>query len=91
MKVNVNGLRKSMIRDLASLIKKMNASIDDSGDVRIPSYEVQNELDGLRQGIGAFCCMYEEGDELFVAMSDEMDKVPWFNSEHEDCWEEASV
>ena len=79
MKVNVNGLRSRMAESLSGLINKLDRSIDSSGYVYVESRDIKNELDELRQTICLFCHMYEDDDELFVAMSDLADGIPRFN------------
>jgi hypothetical protein len=62
MEVSMDGLRKRMVKNYNSLVEKLNQKID-GDDITIEHYEIQDELDSLRNCIItlAFTSMDGEG------------------------------
>lgn len=66
MNVSMDGLRKRMIADYNSLVRTLNANIDDKSRIKVDTSEIDLQLDGLRSAIVtlAFCYIDGEFDSL---------------------------
>jgi hypothetical protein len=83
MTVSMDGLRKRLVSDYNSLVRKLNSSIkDESWDPQIVINvdSIQRELDGLRNGIITLAFTYMEGEGGWKEM-DENTHFEEFNSE----------
>lgn len=85
MKVNFDGLRTQLAYTYDKLAQALNNSIKESkkdyGDdhIRIPPEEIQEEMDDLRIRIMVLCCCYEEGEDGFKDISEEVKPIAYFN------------
>ena len=69
MEINFDGLRKRLIADYNSLVDKLNSKT--SGDnVKIDTYYIQRELDGLRSALVALAFTYQKGEDGFNCLDD---------------------
>ena len=83
MTVNFNNLRKQAVFSYDRLVKKLNQKIED-GNITIPVEDIQEELDDLRMQLMSIAMVYEEGNEDFKDLSDELpDDISYFNDEGE--------
>jgi hypothetical protein len=85
MTVNFDGLRSQLAYAYDGLTQILNRSIIESkkdyGDdhIRISPDEIQEEMDDLRSRIMVLCCCYEEGDDGFKDISEEVKPIAYFN------------
>lgn len=88
MKVNFNNLRKKACYAYDSLARKLNESIDKDSDsyedIQISSEDIQEEMDELRYLIMSIAMVYEEGNEDFKDILEDVEDITWFNQEDED-------
>lgn len=85
MEVSMDGLRKRMIMNYNSLVKKLNNSIKDKSwdpEVIIDVDSIQSELDSLRDCIVTLSFSYMEGEGGWKEM-DENTQFEIFNEEEE--------
>jgi hypothetical protein len=86
MEVSIDGLRKRLIGDYNSLVRKLNNSIKDkSHDPHIiidPDY-ISREMDGIRNAIVTLAFMYHEGEGGFNELPEDT-HFEVFNSEDEE-------
>jgi hypothetical protein len=71
MEVNFDGLRKHLINDYNSLVKKLNRANKD-GEITIESSDIERDLDGLRNGLVTLAFMYQDGEGGFNKLDDEI-------------------
>jgi hypothetical protein len=64
MEVNFDGLRKSLIADYNSLVKKLNRANKD-GEIRIEPFDIDRELCGLRIALVTLAFTYQNGEDGF--------------------------
>ena len=86
MDVSMDGLRKRMIMNYNSLVKKLNNSIKDKSwdpEVIIDVDSIQSELDSLRDCIVTLSFSYMEGEGGWKEM-DENTHFEIFNEEEEE-------
>ena len=62
MAANFNNLRKQTCIAYDRLCLKLNSSINEEGNIEIPTAEIQREMDDLRMTIGSISFCYEEGN-----------------------------
>ena len=62
MEVNFNNLRRQTCIAYDKLCSKLNAAINEEGNVEIPAYEIQRAMEDLRMTIGSIAFCYEEGN-----------------------------
>ena len=85
MDVSMDGLRKRMIMNYNSLVKKLNNSIKDKSwdpEVIIDVDSIQSELDSLRDCIVTLSFSYMEGEGGWKEM-DKNTQFEIFNEEEE--------
>jgi len=83
MTVNFNNLRKQAVFSYDRLVKKLNWKIED-GNITIPVEDIQEELDDLRMQLMSIAIVYEDGNDDFKDLSDELpDDISFFNEEEE--------
>lgn len=83
--VSIDGIRNQMAGDFNNLVRTLHAKISyDRSYIDITADDIQESMDGLRQAIGALHCIYMEDTEYFSDLSDNLDKILWFNPEPED-------
>jgi hypothetical protein len=71
MKLSMNGLRKHLIANYNSLIKKLNTSIDEDDFIQIdPSY-ITRELDAIRNAIVTLAFTSQEGNDDWQEMDED--------------------
>lgn len=51
MEVSMDGLRKRLIVNYNSLTKKLNRNIIDGDEIRISPEDIQDEMEGIRNGL----------------------------------------
>lgn len=87
MKVSFDGLRTRLAYSYHSLCKTLNNSIQESGKeysdnmIRVDPDEIQEEMDDLRMYIMTLCACYEEGEDGFKDISEEVKPIAEFNPE----------
>jgi hypothetical protein len=79
MEVSMDGLRKRMVKNYNSLVEKLNQKID-GDDITIEHYEIQDELDSLRNCIITLAFTSMEGEGGWKEM-DENTTFEIFNGE----------
>lgn len=72
MGVDFNNLRIQAMISYDKLCQKLNAAIDDDGDIRITAKEIQDYMDDLRQHVGIISCVFDKEDENFKMVRDEV-------------------
>ena len=71
MKLSMNELRKHLIANYNSLIKKLNTSIDEDDFIQIdPSY-ITRELDAIRNAIVTLAFTSQEGNDDWQEMDED--------------------
>jgi hypothetical protein len=70
MKVSMNGLRKNLIANYNSLVKKLNRGMDEDGFIQISPEDINKELDSIQNGLVVLAFSYNKGDENFQPMDD---------------------
>lgn len=68
MKVSMDGLRRRLIADYNSVVRKLNQSVKDKSwdpELIIDPEEIRNELEGIRNGLVTLAFMYQEGEDGF--------------------------
>ena len=87
MKVNFNNLRKQAVFSYDRLVKKLNHKItNDNGEkfIIIDPDDIQEDLDDLRMQLMGITCVYEEGNEDFKDLTNELpNDISFFNEEEE--------
>lgn len=83
MDVNFNNVRKQTCFTYDRLVRKLNASIDDSGEIIIDAGEIQEVMDRLRGLIMTSAYVYKQGDEDFKMVGDDVGDIAWFNSDNQ--------
>lgn len=76
MTVNLNAIRRRAIWNYDSLCKKLNAAIQDKShdpSIVIDPEEIRKEMEGLRMQLWGMCCIFIEGDETFIDLTEEID------------------
>lgn len=97
MKVDFNSLRRQTASNLDAVIQKLNDgklsfSIDAlnnsqttiRGNILVNAHELQSDLDALRSNVWALCCIYQEGENAFPEVSEQVEKdggIAIFNPE----------
>ena len=72
MKVSINGLRNTLLRNYNSLTYKLNRRIDKDGNiVDLSTSDIQREIDQIRSCLVTLAFTYIEGEEDFTIMSDD--------------------
>ena len=90
MTVNFNNLRKQAVFRYDRLVKKLNHHIkkNDYGgtnEITIDTDEIQEDLDDLRQLIMSISSVYEDGNEDFKDLSEDLpDDISWFNPDDDE-------
>lgn len=72
MDVSMDGLRKKLISDYNTLVRKLNSNIKDSSwdpEIIVSPNEIAKELDGIRECIVTLAFCYIDGE--FDSMDDE--------------------
>jgi hypothetical protein len=72
MDVNFNNLRIQAMISYDKLCSKLNAAINEDGDIDIPAKEIQKDMDELRQHVGIIACVFDKTDENFKMVRDEV-------------------
>lgn len=70
MQVSMNGLRKHLISNYNSLVKKLNRNIDEDGFIQISPEDIDRELELIKDGLVTFAYTYEEGNEDFQPLDE---------------------
>lgn len=84
MNVDFNNARLQLAFAFDRVCRALNAHIED-GEVRIPVDALQKRMDDLRELACLPCHIFEEGNDNFKCLSDQIaDKIAWFNPEEED-------
>jgi hypothetical protein len=68
MEVSMDGLRKSLISDYNLLVKRLNASIDDDGDIQIHTDAIKRQLGGIRNALVVLAFSHDPNNEEFNCM-----------------------
>ena len=82
MKVNFNNLRRKLINDYSTLVKRMNASIVEDTDMNrvvIPTEDVRHILNNLRDGLVTLGCLYSENDPDCICVLGDGEELVTFN------------
>lgn len=87
MNISFDGLRSQLAYAYHDLCEILNRSIKDSkeeyGDdmIRVSADEIQEEMDDIRMRIMVLCACYEEGQDGFKDISNEIKPIAEFNPE----------
>ena len=76
MKVNMNGLRQNLVSAYNRTVRRLREFLEENctdSEIGRLHREIDGDIDELRMEIGFLCCTYEEGNEDFSNMSDEID------------------
>lgn len=84
MTVDFNNLRKQACYAYDRLCTKLNEAIDEDGNIEISAEEIQDDMDELRQNVMIIACVFEEGNEEFREVSEEVRPIAWFNEDIEE-------
>jgi hypothetical protein len=68
MEVSMNGLRKNLIADYNLLVKRLNASIDEDGNIQIHPDSIKRQLGGIQAAIIVLAFSHDPNDEDFSCM-----------------------
>lgn len=68
MEVSMDGLRKSLISDYNLLVKRLNASIDEDGNIQIHSDSIKRQLGGIQNALVVLAFSYDENNKEFNSM-----------------------
>ena len=93
MKVNMNNLRRQACFAYDRLVKKLNANTKEGWRgkyVEIDAWEIEDDLNDLRQMVYAMAYCYIKDDPEFANLADEVGDYEIFNLEPEDVEEEAA-
>ena len=74
MEVSMDALRKRLIADYNSLVRKLNDNIKDKAwdpEINIQPNEIQREMDGIRDAIVTLSFSYIEGEDGFGSLDDD--------------------
>lgn len=87
MKINFNNVRRNACRAHDRLVRKLNAATKD-GQVRISVDNLEDVMNDLRMAVGAIASTYEEGNDDFKDVFEEMYPEPghmeFFNPEQDE-------
>lgn len=87
MKINFNNVRRNACRAHDRLVRLLNASIDD-GQVIIDVDLLEDVMNDLRMAVGAIASTYEDGNDDFKDVFEEMYPSPehmeFYNPENDD-------
>lgn len=78
MRVNFNNARKQALYAYARVCAKLNASQDGEGEIHIEVEDLQKDMDDLRQCLFGIACVYEEGNDDFKDVSEEVGEIECF-------------
>ncbi|MGO9414637.1 MAG: hypothetical protein ACLP51_05785 [Syntrophobacteraceae bacterium] len=84
MNINLNNVRKQAVFAYGRLVKTLNDKMDSQGDIAVAAEDIQEDMQTLRQLIGAMAFSYMPGDNDFKDLSDEIGDIPVFNPEDEE-------
>lgn len=76
MKVNFNNLRRQTLYTYERLVKKLNDGIDENGTVSVEAEEIKEDMDSLRSLLGSIACTYDEENEEFKDIYEEVYPEP---------------
>ena len=68
MEVSMDGLRKRLIEDYNLLVKRLNGSIDDDGDILIHLDSIKRQLGGIRDALVILAFSHDPNNEEFNCM-----------------------
>lgn len=75
MNVDFNNLRLQTAFALDNVIKTLNNGImPENGTILIDVSDIEKDIKWLRSNVFTMLCVYEEGNENFKMMADELDK-----------------
>lgn len=86
MNVDFNNLRVQALLSYHRLCTELNLAIKDKSFdpvIIISPSKIQKEMDMLRFLIGSIACVFEEGDENFKMVKDEVPDLAEFNPDPE--------
>lgn len=66
MEVNFNNLRKQTCIAYDKLCSKLNAEINEDGNIEISARDIQSAMDDLRMTIGSIAFCYEENNPEMI-------------------------
>lgn len=66
MEVNFNNLRKQTCIAYDKLCSKLNAEINEDGNIEISARDIQSAMDDLRMTIGSIAFCYEENNPEII-------------------------
>ncbi len=88
MEVNFNNLRKQTCIAYDKLCSKLNAEINEYGNIEISAREIQGAMDDLRMTIGSIAFCYEENNpdmiDVWTDLYGEEGGMQSFNPNSED-------
>ena len=66
----MDGLRKRLIVNYNSLTKKLNRNIIDGDEIRISPEDIQDEMEGIRNGLVTLSFCYLDGPNGFSELDE---------------------
>lgn len=82
MKINFNNVRRQACFAHDKLVKKLNnATVTTTGRIEISVSDLQEVMDDLRMMIGSIAMTYEEGNDDFKDLTNEVCPMEVFNDE----------
>jgi len=73
--VNINNLRKQAIYTYNRLCKTLNDNRDSDDSIRIDCEDISQDMNDLRMCLVTLACTYNEGDENFKEVIDEVGEI----------------
>jgi hypothetical protein len=68
MEVSMDGLRKRLIEDYNLLVKRLNASTDEDGNIQIHPDSIKRQLGGIREALIVLAFSQDPNNEEFNFM-----------------------
>ena len=79
MKINFNGLRRQMANSYNSLVRILNTDMEGC-TITTEHDSIEEDINNLRSQIGALLCIYDEKDEDFDDLSNDVKLIQLHDS-----------
>jgi hypothetical protein len=84
MDVDFNGLRSQLSWALTKLTNTLHKNLMPDGfEIQVPTEDIQESMDEIRELVGILNCCLQPGDELCISMHQLNDKLPRFGTSSE--------
>ena len=84
MNVNFNNLRKQNVYALERVVELLKEAKDEEGVITINAEELEDDINSALSYAHTICCIFEEGNESFKDLTDEIGDIEWFNREEDE-------